>query len=97
MLTQLAVVLATASCLAIIHLVGFMLRLYISAQKLKKLRLREKAHIDYISTYHQEKQLLPTLWTPPSTFQLLNAEVTDGTCMLRLYVCILCLRACAVL
>lgn len=87
MVTQLAVVLATASCLAIIHLAGFMLRLYISAQKLKKFRLREKTFIDYISTYHQEKQLLPTLWTPPSTFQLLNPEVTDGTCMLRIHTC----------
>lgn len=82
--TQLVVVLATASCLVLIHLFGFLIRLHVTAQKLNKLKLREKAFLDYTTTYHQEKQFLPTLWTPPSTFQLLNA---DGTCILSLLCC----------
>lgn len=84
MVTQLVVVLATASCLVLIHLFGFLIQLHVTAQKLNKLKLREKAFLDYMTTYHKEKQLLPTLWTPPSTFQLLNA---DGTCMLSLLYC----------
>ena len=70
--TQLVVVLATLSILALIHLCVFIIRLLVAAQSLDKLEQRQRAFLDYIETYHQEKQMLPTLWIPPSTFQLLN-------------------------